>query len=68
LSNIVEFIRDGGLEASRTKDKAEIQEERRRLLAQQSATYSEISKAAAGDEHRLLGIAAARSLIKFLVD
>jgi Zn-finger nucleic acid-binding protein/RNA polymerase subunit RPABC4/transcription elongation factor Spt4 len=71
LSHIVEFIRDGGLEASRAKEKAEIQEERRRLAAQQTADHSEISKffgKAVSDEHRLKGIASARGLLRFLLD
>jgi Zn-finger nucleic acid-binding protein len=70
LSHIVEFIRDGGLEASRARDKAEIQEERRRLWEQQAAVDSRVSKHFRGDDddHRLTGIASARGLLKFLLD
>lgn len=71
LSHIVEFIRDGGLEASRARDKAEIREERRRLWEQQAAAHSEVSnhfRRADDDDHRLTGIASARGLLKFLLD
>lgn len=70
LSRIVEFIRAGGLEMARTKEKVELEEERRRLRQEQlkldlrrsgnlSANYSEES---------LMGIASAKGLLKLLVD
>lgn len=71
LSHIVEFIRDGGLEDSRAREKAQIQEERRRLWAQQAAAHGEISnhlRRADDDDQRLTGIASARGLLKFLLD
>jgi len=70
LSRIVEFIRSGGLEASRTRAKAEIQEERRRLLQEQGAKDRRQSSLGLklDDEHRLTGIASARGLLKFLLD
>ena len=71
LSRIVEFISGGGLEASRQREKAEIKEERRRLLEQQAAVDSRVSShfRGTGDEdHRLTGIASARGLLKFLLD
>jgi Zn-finger nucleic acid-binding protein len=71
LSRIVEFIRDGGLEASRAREKAEIKEERRRLLEQQAAVDSQVSAhfgRTGDDDHRLTGIASARGLLKFLLD
>jgi Zn-finger nucleic acid-binding protein len=71
LSRIVEFIRQGGLEASRQKEKAEIHEERRRLLEQQAAVDSRVSahfRRLGDDDHRLTGIASARGLLKFLLD
>ena len=71
LSRIVEFIRSGGLEASRQRDKAEIQEERRRLAEQQTAA-NRGSSGSLGllneDETRLTGIASARGLLKFLIE
>ena len=71
LSNIVEFIRRGGLEASRNREKTEIKEERRRLLEQQAAVDSRVSQhfmRTDDDDHRLSGIASARGLLKFLLD
>jgi Zn-finger nucleic acid-binding protein len=70
LSHIVEFIRGGGLEASRLREKSEIQEERRRLLQQQADVDSRVSAhfRRAGDEHRLTAIASAGGLLKFLLD
>jgi Zn-finger nucleic acid-binding protein len=69
LSRIVEFIRGGGLEASRERDKNEIKEERRRLLDEQR---TEARRAMRGfgdaDDHRITGIASARGLLKFLLD
>jgi Zn-finger nucleic acid-binding protein len=67
LSRIVEFIRAGGLEAARTRDKAEIQEERRRLTEQQSAANRRATSFDLSDDHRLSGIASARGLLKFLI-
>ena len=70
LSRIVEFIRDGGLEASRARDKAEIQEERRRLRQDQLANGQRGMKLGLGDDddHRLTGISSARGLLKFLLE
>src|SRR6267142_2963021 len=71
LSRIVEFIRGGGLEASRTREMNEIKEERRRLLEQQAATESQVSgyfRRAGDDNPRLAGIASARGLLKLLLD
>jgi Zn-finger nucleic acid-binding protein len=71
LSRIVAFIRQGGLEASRARDKAEIREERRRLWEQQAAVDSQVSthfRRMGDDDHRLTGIASARGLLKFLLE
>jgi Zn-finger nucleic acid-binding protein len=69
LSRIVEFIRAGGLEVARTRDKVEIQEERRRLREQQAAIGRHgASPFDLSDDHRLRGIASARGLLKFLID
>ena len=71
LSRIVEFIRDGGLEAARERDKAEIREEQRRLLEQQAAIETRVSthfRRAMVDDRRVPAIAAARGLLKFLRD
>lgn len=71
LSRIVEFIRGGGLEAARTREKAQIQEERRRLWQEQVAPdrgQSSLLRKIDDDEHRLTGIASARGLLKFLLE
>src|SRR6266850_2807501 len=70
LSRIVEFIRGGGLEASRAREKEEIKEERRRLLNEQRTEARNLSRLGLklDNEHRLTGIASARGLLKFLLD
>ena len=71
LSRIVEFIRQGGLEASRNKEKAALEEERRHLR-QEQLTASIHHPVGFGvpddDDDRLSGIASARGLLKFLLD
>jgi len=70
LSRIVEFIRGGGLEASRAREKEELKEERRRLWEEQLAKDRQASRIGLrlDDEHRLNGMASARGLLKFLLD
>jgi hypothetical protein len=71
LSRIVEFIRDGGLEVSRQKEKAHIVEERRRLRHEQSVA-SDISRSIRPGlspfDESINGIASARDLLKFLLE
>jgi len=70
LSRIVEFISGGGLEAARVREKEDIKEERRRLLAEHGGADTRVSEwfTKPTDSHRLSGIASARGLLKFLVD
>ena len=69
LSRIIEFIRGGGLEASRNKEKAAIEEERRRLREEQlTANIHRATGLGVTEDHRLTGIASARGLLKFLLD
>ena len=72
LTRIVEFIREGGLEASRQKEKAQIEEERRQLRNDQLATTRmtrSIGMGVAGaDDSYITGIASAKGLLKFLLD
>ena len=72
LTRIIEFIREGGLEASRQREKAHIEEERRQLrndqLATARMTRSMGMGVAGGDEGYITGIASARGLLKFLLD
>jgi Zn-finger nucleic acid-binding protein len=69
LQQIVEFIRGGGLSASREREKRELQEERERLHQEQFAlglSNQTVINIKAGDE-RLTGMAhAARELLKLL--
>ena len=69
LSRIIEFIRAGGLEVKRAREKAEIEEERRRLRAEQ-LTIDRLRAGPRGvdEEQRILGIASARGLLKLLLD
>ncbi len=69
LSNIVAFIRGGGLEASRNREKEELKYERQKLLDEQRkvAGDSPILMRDAAD-HRLSAIGAAHGLLKFLLN
>lgn len=72
LRGIVEFVRGGGMESSRQKEKMEIEFERQQLHAEQVAAMNRASAEALGvyrsDEDRTVGLSAARGLLKFLVD
>ena len=71
LSRIVAFIREGGLEASRNREKAELQAERRRLYDEHFAASNTLRppRSTVGDsEDRITGIASTRGLLKFLLD
>jgi Zn-finger nucleic acid-binding protein len=69
LSQIVEFVRGGGLEVSRSREKAEIEEARRQL--QQERIADEMRHASifgVDDDQRATGIASAGGLLKILLD
>jgi Zn-finger nucleic acid-binding protein len=66
LSRIVEFISDGGLNASRARERIEIAEQREQLRDAQR-TF-DLHKASDTHETRLTGIASASGLLKFLID
>lgn len=71
LRQIVEFIRAGGLESSRAREKREIEEERRQLRQEQLAAArgaSPLGKIVALDDERASGVSAAGGLLKFLLD
>ena len=68
LSRIVEFIRGGGLSVSRAKEKAELEEERRRLRDEQVRADLRSLHPGGDDEPRILGIASTKGLLKFLLD
>jgi len=71
LSGIIGFIREGGMNASRAKEKLAIAEGRERLRQEQLAVdmrRSSILGTGDPDDTRVTGIASARGLLKFLLD
>jgi Zn-finger nucleic acid-binding protein len=70
LSGIVQFIRGGGLEVSRQKEKNEIEFQREQLRSEQlmAANRSNSLGRYNLDEDRLGGLSAARGLLKFLIE
>ena len=70
LSGIVQFIRGGGLEVSRQKEKSEIEYERQQLHAEQLAAANRADSLGvySSAEERLSGLSSARGLLKFLLE
>ena len=70
LRGIVEFIRAGGLEQSRQKEKRELEYERERLRSEQmlSGRRSEVFGKSYSDDERIGGLSAAGDLLTFLTD
>jgi len=69
LSRIVEFIRAGGLEESRKREKEDIKEERLKLLEQQRVeARRSLLTGRDVDDHRIPAIVSAKGLLKFLLD
>ena len=69
LSRIVEFIRGGGLEESRNREKEDIKEERLKLLEQQRVeARRSILTGRDVDDQRIPAIASAQGLLKFLLN
>jgi Zn-finger nucleic acid-binding protein len=70
LRRIVEFIRAGGLDASRAREKAELAEERRRLQQEQLAVASHTSTlpGLSDDDRRGSIVAAALELLRIVRD
>lgn len=74
LTRIVEFIRAGGLDAARAREKAALEEERRQLRQEQLSVGGRRSSLldTDADDHRTIGItsgiASARGLLKLLID
>jgi len=64
LNRIVEFIHAGGLEASRSKEKAELEEQRKKLREEQLSLSQKLSDS---EPNRIAGIASASGLLKFLL-
>jgi Zn-finger nucleic acid-binding protein len=70
LNRIVEFIHEGGLVASRSKEKAALEEERKKLRQEQISAEtrgSADSPFGHSESTRITGIASASGLLKFLV-
>jgi hypothetical protein len=69
LSGIVQFIRRGGLEISRQKEKTEIEFQREQLRAEQLAATRRANSLGyySSDEDRLSGLSAAGGLLKLLI-
>ena len=68
LSRIVEFIRGGGLDAARSREKAALEEERRQLESLSLRAHSPtVLGIAETDDERRAGIASAGSLLKHLL-
>jgi len=70
LHEIVEFIRSGGLDVSRQKEKREIEYQREQLRTEQmlSGPRSDLLGFYGSDEDRIGGLSAARGLLKFLIE
>ena len=70
LRAIVEFVRGGGLELSREREKSEIKYEREQLRAEQNAAANRLNRVGfyADEEERTSGFSAARGLLKFLIE
>ena len=69
LRQIVEFIRKGGLDAARSREKAHLEEERRMLAQQQLAVSMGRPLALFDDgETHASAMGAARGLLKLLID
>jgi len=70
LREILEFIRNGGFELARQKEKLEIERERQQLhedhlvAAHRSGTVRLLDE----DDERISGLSAARGLLKFLIE
>lgn len=70
LSAIVQFIRGGGLEVSRQKEKQELEYERQKLRAEQIAAANRANRLGvySSEDERIGGLSAASGLLKFLLD
>lgn len=70
LREILEFIRNGGFELARQKEKLEIERERQQLHEDQlvAAHRSGAVRLLDEDDERISGLSAARGLLKFLID
>jgi len=71
LRGIIEFIRAGGLDSARARDKQEIEEQRRRLVNEQLTAArgtGPLARMRALDDERASGVSSVGGLLKFLLD
>jgi len=68
LSRIIEFIRGGGLELSRSREKMHLEEERRSLEQLKSTVQNSDASGFFDSNRSITGIASARGLLKFLLE
>jgi len=68
LSEIIEFIRGGGLELSRQKEKRAIELERQELERDRLIGTRVMIGGSSSDDERIGGLSAARGLLKFLIE
>lgn len=68
LSSIITFIRDGGLELSRQKEKMELEDERQKLKTEQIATANRELMRMRFEDERVGGLSAAGGILKFLIE
>ncbi len=69
LREIVEFVRGGGLDLARQKEKREIEFERQQLQQEQLAAASLATRRISySEDERAVGLSAARGLLTFLID
>ena len=70
LREIVEFIRGGGLEVLRQKERHELEFERQQLERDRmvAASLADAHGFSYRDEDRVSGLSAARGLLKFLIE
>ena len=66
LRAIIEFIRRGGLQLSRQKEKLEIESERAQLRYQQSITNKSAEGFSFSEDERLSGILATSQVLEFM--
>jgi Zn-finger nucleic acid-binding protein len=67
LSRIIEFIKEGGLDAARAKEKMQLEEERRQLEQMKSGVHRSQVAAFFDTEGSAIGIASTGGLLKFLL-
>jgi len=67
LSRIIEFIKEGGLDAARSKEKMQLEEERRQLEQMKSGIHRGEVASFFDTESSAIGIASTGGLLKFLL-